>query len=196
MPINSKDGNLYRLRSPNPLAKTQSLWKDEVEKINFKWKTIKADGCDRVNIEEKEVYIEEEVHLEVEEIQEKEVIVKKDKPKIREHLTNITHMYCLPCETSVHTDDLYGDGFKRDSYGAKFVFEAVMIETGDMVMGFWTDCDYVTEKSIVYPFKIQNSKGGYDSLKQYRWWKVTNKETKNSGYLMNCIISDTQPDFS
>lgn len=217
MPIIKKDGTVYRLRSPNPLGITQSDWGKDVEKINFKWPAIIVpDDSEFVplqrNIKTSDKILElppMEVTEEPKEIptaEKPEPVLKPEqslpdpqpteKESVRPYLSDTVHMHCLPAEVSSYSDDLYDDHFQRNSYGEKFIFEAVIVNTNDLTMEFWTDTDRITEKSIVYPFRKQTSKGKYGPLKEYRWWKVTDIEEKSTGYLIRAVTSDVHPDFS
>lgn len=224
MPITRKDGTTYRLRSPNPLGATQNQWSSGLEKINFKWNSVVVpdDGefvPMKSDMKVKESFIELDsfspateppppIVVEEHPIQEETTPAlaaeespaqRQEEPQqesVRQYLTNTVHMHCLPIEVTSHSDDLYGYEFERNNYGQKFIFEAVMVESNDLAIVFWTDADRVTEKSIVYPFRTQIAKGRYKPLQQYRWWKIVEIEEKTPGYLMKAVASDVQPDFS
>ena len=210
IPITRRDGTVYRLRAPNPLGATQSSWNSDVEKINFKWTPIVVpdDGefvpiqsdfrvSDKILELSPVTVVEEPEELPPPEPEKPSPPVQStERESVRPYLSNTVHMHCLPVEVTSHSDDLYGDQFQRNSYGQKFIFEAIMVSMGDLAMEFWTDTDRVAEKSIVYPFRRRTAKGKYESLQQYRWWKVTDIEEKSTGYLMRAVASDIQPDFS
>lgn len=116
------------------------------------------------------------------------------------NLKNIVWIYCLPCEQKENTDNFYGDSYTRISYGKKFVFEAIIIETTDLYIKFWTTAKPAVSKgSIIFPWvekPCEENNFQKTPLGEYRWWKVDNFFEKSGGYLVDAVVSDVQPDFS
>lgn len=111
--------------------------------------------------------------------------------------------HCLPAKVKKHVDRLYGESWQKVTYGAKFVFPCVMVEAGDTEISFWTSDprEQIKEKSVVYPFSYEvhnTATDSYDRVPydEYRWWKVSERESKEGGWLFRCVPSELQPDFS
>ena len=138
--------------------------------------------------------IETEQEVAEQEVTEQEVTEpeKPETPKIPLDFSVLFH--CLPAVIRQHRDSLYGDQFARLSYGKKFIFQGVVLDSEDLVIRFWTtDPNHqITEKSIVFPYQYENGIP-YD---EYRWWQVQSLTPKTGGYIFEAIPSSTQPDFS
>lgn len=218
MTIFNKDGKVYVLRGPNPLVKKQVSW-DPSKLIfhNFSWDAIKINNSSKINkiqkkdeevkkkekkVEQEEIEKEEidsnkeETTLEIEENQEKKDF---DLPYIKYKVLS----YCLPAKVEKKADDFYGETWSKVKYEKKIIFPSVIINSSDFEFDFWTSDprEQITEKSIIYPFsyEVHNQETDkYDRVPydEYRWWKVTEKEKKEGGWLFKCMPSETQPDFS
>ena len=112
-------------------------------------------------------------------------------------------MHCLPAENKKYSDNFYGEKWSKTFYKKKFIFPAVIISNQDLSMEFWsTDPDNkITENSIVFPFAYEiynEDTQQYDRVPfdEHRWWLVSSKEVKESGWLFSTVPSSTQPDFS
>jgi hypothetical protein len=213
MAIKKKDGSVYILEGPNPLVKTQTPW--EVEKLvfhNFEWQeTVFSFKKKKVpNTEEK--YKAEEKPA-VAPVPAPPPIPKEtpppepspedernfDLPYIKYKVLS----YCLPAKVKTHTDSLYGESWSKTSYGKKFVFPCVVINSTDFNFQFWTSdpSSQITEKSVIYPFsyEVHNEEtDSYDKVPydEYRWWRITARQEKEGGWLFDTTPSDFQPDFS
>lgn len=111
--------------------------------------------------------------------------------------------YCLPAKVEKKADNFYGETWSKVKYEKKIIFPSVIINSSDFEFDFWTSDprEQITEKSIIYPFsyEVHNQETDkYDRVPydEYRWWKVTEKEKKEGGWLFKCAPSETQPDFS
>lgn len=111
--------------------------------------------------------------------------------------------HCLPAKVKKHVDRLYGESWQKVTYGAKFVFPCVMVDSGDTEISFWTSDprEQIKDKSVIYPFSYEvhnTATDSYDRVPydEYRWWKVSERESKEGGWLFRCVPSELQPDFS
>lgn len=217
MVIKRKDGNLYVLEGPNPIVKQQVSWDPEgLVFHNFSWDDITvANVSGRVSKKQEthETKVEHKVlqpTTEQPNLPESKPQESAPSPPTEDNrdfdLPYIKYKvlcYCLPATTKVHTDKLYGESWQRTTYGKKFVFPCVIIETSDISLQFWTSDPrrQIGEKSVIYPFSYEvhnKSTDSYDKVPydEYRWWKVSERTEKEGGWLFSCIPSDTQPDFS
>jgi hypothetical protein len=78
-----------------------------------------------------------------------------------------------------------------------------VVSSGDLTLEFWTSDprDQISEKSVIYPFCYEVHNQNTDShdkvpYDDYRWWRVSEKERKEGGWLFKANPSDFQPDFS
>lgn len=226
--ITKKDGNVYTLKGPNPIVKNQASW--NYEKLvfhNFYWEDInykqnyfekEIKNPEQIIIEELQIEKEvveprEETQTITEEIIEskreetqtiaKEEVIEEVKEFDLPYIKYKVLCYCLPAKTKVHFDKLYGESWQKTTYGKKFIFPCVIIDSSDVNLNFWTSDPkkQIEEKSIIYPFSYEvhnTSTNSYDKVPydEYRWWKVSTKEKKEGGWLFNCVPSNDQPDFS
>ena len=206
MAIKNKDGSVYTLRGPNPLMETQEFWDHHrIELINFHvdgQQTIKDEK--RLRYYEDVVDIKEELNLEenrvipakefIQEIQQTPVAivepvveqppVVEKQPIPRSISKRVVGIHCVPVvETSV-TDELYGETRKRRSYGQKYLMEGIPMTENDFIFQFWSSKEIVPG-SVVYP-----------QTQSKRWWRVQSVAPKSDGFVMSCIASDVNPDFS
>jgi hypothetical protein len=218
MTIKKKDGSVYVLKGPNKLLKNQDFF--DIKKCifhNFYWEEIYSENQEKTITKIKKPQTPEPIQhkIKMEEPQpelefiqtepevviqtEPEKVVESNFPKIKYKVT----MHCLPAETVIYNDELYGESKEKITYKDKFIFPSVIINNSDIGMSFWTsDPDNkITKNSIVYPFsyEVYNQKtSSYDKVPfdQYRWWKVIDKIEKNNGWLISSIPSMHHPDFS
>lgn len=202
MVLKNKDGTPYRLASPNPIMKTQTLWGGEKFILhNMKWSGEKyQDTIQKSEETKKETFIEELVQSKIIEtpvqiqkieqqpikIYETKVEVHEDKQKIEEEKKpdlQKVFIHLLPAIIKTKSDDLYGDVIRTIHYGTPTSFEAVELDQKDFYFKIWTDIDIGIE-SILYP--KTNFK---------RWWRVKEKEKKANGWIITSMPSDYQPSF-
>lgn len=220
MAIRKKDGNLYVLEGPNPIVDQQVAWDpDGLVFHNFSW-----DDINFVNERQKpkKRRTQEEVVAHTPAVPSKSEVPKKTEPpeepqpekneqtKLEDgrefdlpYIKYKVLCYCLPATIKTHVDKLYGESWQRIIYGKKFIFPCVMMESNDITLQFWTSDprNQVLEQSIVYPFTYEVHNKGTDSYDrvpydEYRWWKVSSRESKEGGWLVSCVPSQDQPDFS
>jgi hypothetical protein len=223
MTIRKKDGNLYILDGPNPIVKEQISW--EPEKLvfhNFSWDEITYSSARSPTKKEparktKPTQKAESTTTIAPEAQTEEIAPEAPKEKEsapppvesqgREfdlpYIKYKVLCYCLPAETKVHVDKLYGESWQKVTYGKKFVFPCVVTEAGDFSIEFWTSDpnEKIKDKSIIYPFSYEvhnTATGSYDKVPydEYRWWKVSEREKREGGWFFVCVPSESQPDFS
>jgi hypothetical protein len=201
--LKNKDGTPFRLNAPNKLAKNQKIWdKKKIILHNFEWKTATQSDeslLTKVKLElaglpkpTKQPDSEPKLDL------VPPVVIppqnQPTKPPPTKTLKNLVHFHCLPAKVVVFHDKVYNEDIRRLRYGEKFIFPGIVVNTNDIIFQFWSNDPnkQITEQSIVYPFRYENGVP-YD---EYRWWRVTEIQDKNNGYLFSAIPSDTQPDFS
>ncbi len=198
MPIRNKDNSEYKLNSPNPLATQQAKWSDKIILHNLQWES-------KINLDSEFSSIENDLKKRKEEIkQEIKPIIEEQKleikPIIEQKTTetqkpvntrNIVLMHCLPIVTKVIKDELYGEEKIISKYGEKFIIEGLILEHTDLTFKFWTIID-LEQGTILYPYKHKDGR----NMGDFRWWKVNATEKKSEGFIINCIISGFQPNFS
>lgn len=219
----NRDGTIYRLRGPNPLLEKQSEWdKRYVKLINLgKRPSIIEDKDNPIKKQESNVVnITNELNLKKntksvsaqEFINEVKVKPKSepepepapvpqpiDKPKeeaveiqVDRKLERImrergVEFYCAPAiGTKQHADDLYGESYNTTIYGDQFIFDAIVVDESDFQIQFWCIKE-ISIDSIVLKKVIRGGE---------RWWRVSEVGEKTGGYLVNCVISNSNPDFT
>ena len=211
MVIRRKDGNIYVLDGPNPIVKDQEHW-DPAGLLfhNFNWMEVTTQSENRpankirpFRNEVTNTTFAPETKEEPEEAKAEPEEVKEDGKSNLPYIKYKVLCHCLPATTKVHKDKLYGESWRRVSYGKKIIFPCIVINSSDTLFSFWTsDPDrQIEEGSIVYPFsyEVHNmSTDSYDRVPydEYRWWKVSEREQKDGGWIMMCSPSQDQPDFS
>jgi len=196
MALKNKDGSVYKLKSPNPLTRKQDkAW--DAEKIvlhNFKWKETKVD--DIPSLSSKTPIIEDRSEPEPEAVIPpvvETIKVETPEPQPESRFKVKVWMYCLPIKLDTFKDNLYGDTYQKRSYGEKFAFESIMVETSDMAIRFWTSSEAnLTSGSIVYPYQYNDGQ----KYGEFRWWAIQAIEEKAGGLLVEATPSVEQPDFS
>ncbi len=189
MAIKNKDGSSYSVFSfPNPIVKDQDFWDEK--------KLIFHNRCGQLIVfAASEEVTEPECSREPTFL---EALKEADEPKpkeIKPRPKNIVIIHCLPAVYVTKKDDLYGDAYTRKSWGNKITFEGVITSIEDLTMDFWTTYQ-VSEGSIVYPARYAQSIDGKESLEERRWWKISQVKEKEGGFIVRCVPSIDQPDFS
>lgn len=221
MAIFTKDGKVYIVEGPNPLVQKQVSW-DPSKLVfhNLYWQEINQEQSKGIRKTERKTSIPI-----IEPIAPKEeVVTPQTQPTIEEpiqtteettHTTEEPRVFdlpyikykvlchCLPAKVEQRTDNLYGESWGRIKYASKFVFPCVVISSSDLEFEFWTSDprNQISEKSVVYPFSYEVHNQVTDSYDKvpyddYRWWRISSKESKEGGWLFKSTPSDFQPDFS
>ncbi|MHA2043419.1 MAG: hypothetical protein ACW99G_01420 [Candidatus Thorarchaeota archaeon] len=212
--MKNKDGTPVRLKSPNPLGKTQDknfLKEADIILHNFNWSEEIVDDLEKVTPLPSDMKIEAEVKTIPIERPEPEssfeppkaipvevpvpvqtIPVETPEPTLPSQFKITVSMFCLPGKYKTVRDELYGDSFQKRVFGKKFSFESIMLETGDLGIHFWTTVPHLTKGSIVYPYCYSDGQ----RYGEFRWWEISNIEEKSGGYLVDAIMSTLQPDFS
>lgn len=218
MALRKKDGNVYVLEGPNPVVKDQVAWDPEgLVFHNFHWDEFLFSKVAKnrpkpyqpreevLRIEEPKRDVPKEEPVIPEEPTPKQAETRSDKPREFDlpYIKYKVLCYCLPAATKVHVDRLYGESWQKTTYGKKFVFPCVVVDSTDMALEFWTSDprSKIEEKSIVYPFSYEVHNVATDSYDrvpydEYRWWKVSERESREGGWFFRCVPSESQPDFS
>ena len=214
MAIKDKDGNVYKLRGPNPLVKNRSDWdRSKMKLINMgEWKSETIEDHSTTKYEkENTIDIAEELDLfegpeqpksvsasnfiqelaqqepEIKSEPIPEVTINVDRQLARVFKERGVEYYCAPViGKNNYVDDLYGETYSTLKYGDKFLFDAVIIDQSDLQLQFWC-VKHITKDSVVYR---KHQHGGE------RWWRVNSLESKTGGYLCLAHISDVNPDFT
>jgi hypothetical protein len=212
MAIKKKDGSVYILEGPNPLVKTQTPW--EVEKLvfhNFEWQETVFSFKKKAPKTEEKARAEEKPAVAPQpapppipkEAPPPEPAPEDERKFDLPYIKYKVLSYCLPAKVKTQTDNLYGESWSKTSYGKKFVFPCVVINSTDFNLQFWTSdpSSQITEKSVIYPFsyEVHNEEtDSYDKVPydEYRWWRITARQEKEGGWLFDTTPSDFQPDFS
>lgn len=217
MAIRDKDGNIYKLRGPNPLMKDQRDWdRSKTKLINLSWGSqIVEDARNPVKeFEENLVSIDEELGLQ----SNKEAATVVDPKQFFEELREPDPKPTPTPEPSPEKPTIQAEprtarllkergveyfcapvvGTKAhvdELYGSTYErFEYGDKYLFDAIVVAESDLQIqfwcarpITVHSIVYR-KVRE--GGE------RWWRVGEVEPKSGGYLARAIPSDTNPDFS
>lgn len=212
MVIKDKEGKIFTLRGPNPLMRDQKVWdKNKIRLINMKfWESnvIEEEDKDLTEFNSQILNIGTELDLVSNEqaqqtdtrvvgaksfIAEIQSTPQKEEPveiNASEKMFRILkerglEYHCAPAiDKRIHIDKLYGDKKQYYVYGDKYIFDAIVIEQTDFQLHFWC-VRQITVGSIVY-----------HKAKGERWWRVMEVNEKTGGYLAECGISDSNPDFS
>lgn len=219
MALYNKDGSVYRLSSPNPVMKQQSLWNDFVVH-NMTWKhEISEDkrvisplppksfvqdsflgalktAKDEIKVVEMQSFVEPKV-VEMQPIEQNEPI-KEEINVIEKHIS----------EEIVHSDSI-----RHEEIEKIFVYclPAQIRERRDSLYNESyktikyenpTSFEAVVISQDDFLFKIWTDfdKIGVGSVlypkTQYkRWWRVQEKIQKNNGWILTSLPSDFQPSF-
>ncbi len=175
MAIKKKDGKLFRLRGPNPIMKEQIYW-DQFKLHNLIWETEV--------IKSKEEYLRPMSDFKIKQFNPVIETIKETEEHTNDNNIPKTNIYCLPIIYEKIEDELYGESRPVWKYGEKFIFEAIIVQQGDIIMTFWTNIE-IEKESIIFPIN-----------KDKRWWKINKREDNNDGYLYQTIPSMSHPDFT
>lgn len=217
MTIKDKNGNVFKLRGPNPLVKDSSEWdKSAVKLINHygsqeiiiddarnpikEFKETVVDIADELNLyegpEPSKAVSPTEFIDELAESPE-EIIEEKDVPEsvtiqVDEKIAKILkdrgiEFYCAP----VIGQKLWKDELYGTSYTTnKYGTKFIF----DAVIIASSDLEIqfwcvreIAKNSIILR---KNQQGGE------RWWKIIEIEPKTGGFICKAIVSDLNPDFS
>jgi hypothetical protein len=212
MAIKDKDGNVYKLRGPNPLVKNKSDWDNsKIKLINFdhlkeeivkdiekKLNNVKKNQIEKENKKEESKVIKpddfvkdiadnedknEEKNNKIEIIEE-----KKENNEIDQIIGEKgVEFFCAPViGFKKIVDELYGSSYKKPKYGTPFLFKLIIIDASDLQIQIWSPVE-LEKDSIIYK---KNKQGGE------RWWKIMEIEEKTKGWLCVANTSDINPDFS
>jgi len=214
MPIIDKNGNVYKLRGPNPLMNDQNTNWDKSKLVlhNFSWSSecIKDPVSPEAKFkkENPKIDIAEELNLQtnsewippfefINELKDSkpEVVLEKEKEEVPKEINvssqvaRIFHergmeFHCAPVYQVAMKDDLYGTEYMMNRYGDKFIFDGVIVEENDLELIYWCVKD-MTVGSIIMP-----------KARESRWWRIEQTEEKTGGFLVKALPSDVNPDFS
>jgi hypothetical protein len=181
MTIRDRDGNIYKLKGPNPIMNTQNSWDhNKIIVHNMQFPLI-------IHRDQKQLINE---NIAIEECHPAEFVLPKLDTNRTQKLNNLLEerkikLLCLPAKKQDFSDALYGTTYSRTQFGEKTSITGVAISSNDLMFVFWTE--YVIEvKSIVYPTQTEMK----------RWWQVDKCELQAGGFLVSCSPSTISPDFS
>jgi hypothetical protein len=213
MVLKNSDGSIYQTFAPNPLSKEQQ-WIREENLIfhNWIWPTItipRQKPARKTIKKSQEVIVQKQVTTQP--IKQAIPMEPDPEPEPIEELVeeiskfqNGVMIHCLPVSYEMRSDELYGDRYKVESYGTKFMFEAVIMERGDLAMSIWTSetfdtpngtvntKKYIQPGSILFPTRYADGR----RLGDHRWWKVQKLEAYDKGILITSVITDVHPSFT
>lgn len=180
MAIKDKNGNVFKLRGPNPILEKQEIWdKSQVKLINITQEELVVED-EKNPIEQ---FKEEYQVPDIAEIIEPVIIdTQEETQKLIDR--NKVSFLCVPRQDLKYKDETYGETYTKTVYLEKFQFEAVILDEQDLFLKFWTTHE-ISIGSIVYPQNVEK-----------RWWKVTEVESKPAGAAYLCSVSDLNPEFS
>jgi hypothetical protein len=207
MAIRDKDGQVYQLHGPNPLMNTQDHWDQKSTfVINFRPDNVVTQNDDytwekelqkEFNIRDlaqelgldqpgeiKGVLINprEFVNELADQTEEPEVIqVTQETAKVIEKNQAIFH--CVPVIETTMVDKLYGTPRKRRSYGERFSFDGVLMGHDDLQIVFWAIKE-VPLQSVVY------------QQGEARWWRITERNAQDKGFVYSGVVSEVNPSFN
>lgn len=203
MAIKDKDGNVYTLRHPNPIMKTQKQWDlDKISLFNFNFcnKTVIQDQ-EKLETESffektpavKEKFITSDDFLNAlsnsrpKETEDPPVELNTNNKKVARILRERgTIFHCLPVIEREIEDSLYEEVLKTSNFDKKMIFEGVILDSNDLQLELWCLLN-LSKGSIIYPKARQGGE---------RWWKVLSSTTMDEGYTILCVISEINPDFT
>lgn len=182
MSIKNRDGTIYKLRGPNPFMREQIAWDEfSLHNMNFPGITVLDDQpkIPEIQLETKDFTTEL--------TETKEPVLEKIPEPIPTNTKGLQKIdvHCLPAAIRERSDSLYGEKYQTIQYGNPFVFEAVIFKEEDFFIQMWTNAQSVGRGSVLYPRKGTQ-----------RWWKVTEREEKNDGWILTAVVSEYTPSFS
>lgn len=201
MAIRNRDGSLYKLTRPNPLAKDQEQWGNDLIVHNMGWEEEMVEEENRIPMPALEPIIKIKKPVLTEERAEvspalpnpelKVEPVPVLKPRKKTVSENAVVMHCQPAIIKQHHDMLYNETHTRIEYGEKTQIETIILELGDLAIRFKTEFP-LTKGSVVFPSKFTNGEKFFDQ----RWWKVQKVSQMDTTWIAQGIVSDYQPDFT
>jgi hypothetical protein len=197
MTIKNTDGSIYQLRlRTNQLLKNQDTTSDNhtvhnfrVEEVTVRYKRKKLAPVGAViGTPDLPPLVKEQIALPEPEpildpVAPMPEVDEDDYPTDEESTTADTiSCWCLPGEHRKVVDNLYGETRGSIAWGDKFLFEATILDMSEINFQLWTQVK-INPPSIIFvrPHK--------------RWWRVTNTEQYNDGYIMTCMPSEHRPRF-
>lgn len=214
MAILTKDGQPYKLFSPPKPIPDNTINSKELEFHNFNWQTTVnktnqrpltvepkpqskhvTDFIELLKTSKKEIQevAKEAVEKDLCHHEEPKPQPKEELPKVPVELSeNAIQIHCLLAKEHEQVDEFYGETRKTVEYKKKFMFDALLLEMTGFEINLLTDCSELTKHSILYPSKFKTG----EKLKHYRWWKISQIDKKQNGYLVTAILSDVQFDFA
>jgi hypothetical protein len=196
MPIRNRDGSLYSLSGPNPLARFQEKWDQDIVFHNLKWEAeVISPGKQSGflgKIHDPVMFKEEEIFAEIEPELPEKVKSKEEPAKTSPKIKNIVLTHCLPSIIRERKDELYGETYTRVVYGDKKIIEGVVVNVSDFEIIFWASSS-AAKGSIIFPSRYKDTG---DPYMDQRWWKIKECTPHEGGYLLEGFVSDYQPDFS
>lgn len=187
MAIKDKEGNVYKLTSPNPVVSNQNLWDHKKITLHnmFFPLTVLPDLTKPVSLDDEDLYEPPSLPTE-----DDLVVEPKPTPQRSQRLAKLIddrkiNLLCLPVKKRSYEDALYGAKYSRTQYGQKTSITGIVISNEDLFFAFWTE-QSLEEKSVVYPTQTEMK----------RWWQVDKCENQSGGFLVSCSPSTISPDFS
>lgn len=187
MPIKKLDGTPFTLRGPNPLMNQQTVKEEWCITHNLDYtepETLIYDTPTKIELPK--VTVEEEIPQPV--IPEESKAPPPPPPPVKQEEEKVATedkslYYCLPAIIKEVHDRTYDEVRRKLTYGEKFRFEAVPVQSGDMKSTLWTTV-VIETGSIIY------------SIENRRWWKVLRTVMQdNGGFLIECMPSSDKPSF-
>ena len=205
MVIKNKDGSIFKLKGPNPVASKQNHWEDgDFEMHNMEWEEVELPDASEVkkfnsDFEVKDVFSEPIEMPQKKEQKEFPKIVEKLKVDRKEKAKNIVDIWVLPAQIEHHPEAETGKQYTIKYFDKKLI-EAIVIHNDNFRMIFWTNVNFCKCGTIAYLWR--NSEGSV--LRESSWWKVdkvldeTQDERlkKSGGFIHLCVPSEYTPDFS
>lgn len=225
MSIKDKDGNVYRLRGPNPLVKNRSDWdKNYIKLINIgKWK---SEVLEDKNKEEASIPdIAKTLNLyegpeppvktipaneflkevtEVEQIKEPTLEIKQEekqeeKQEQKTAIINVPEILAQAIRdrgVEYYCAPVIGENkFTDDLYGSTY-------KTNKYGNKFLFDAIVIDQSDLQLQFwclkDLTKNSIVYKKNQQggERWWRITDSEPKTGGFICLATVSDMNPDFS
>jgi hypothetical protein len=226
MPIKDKDGNVYRLRGPNPVMKTQDQWdKNKVKLINFDFEEEivsgeKNDLLKKVlnkpteenvlvlgtSVKETPIEVKPPEPVKIPEIQPLEPVKIPEPVSIKAPIPQSNDS-----KTSGEAPDIY-DNNELTQHKVQIyclpIFEKLVKDElyGDsyILTSYGTKFHFegiVVEEEDLYctcwsERKIPSKAIIYPRNQSRRWWQVQSVEPERDGYLIHAAPTQENPDFT
>jgi len=217
MAIKDRDGNVYKLRGPNPLMKEQKSWDSKhVKLINFGWdgetkedennpiEQFKKDYNvldigEELGLEPNPDIVEEEdieevieaIEEEVEEVVEEVEPLKEEVPV--QSFDKKTADFLQKHKVMVHCAPAIKVDIKDDLYGDTYQRTTYGAkEEFAAVITNQTDLDL----KLWTTHEIQVDSVIYPQDHSKRWWRISEVEPRSGGFLASAVISNVNPDFT